>query len=136
MNGPTISYEPGAAESDRRVILDGLVAYGDDRTDSPRRDTAITLLLRDSGGVIVGGLLSRIVWQWLLIDGLWIHETLRAQGYGSRLLSEAEARAVALGCQDARLDTFDFEARNFYERHGYRVYAQLDGFPSGHTQYH
>ncbi len=118
MNGPTISYEPDAAESDRRVILDGLVAYGDDRTDLPRRDTPITLLLRDSGGVIVGGLLSRTVWQWLLIDGLWIHETLRAQGYGSRLLSEAEVRAVALGCQDARLDTFDFEARHFYERHG------------------
>lgn len=34
------------------------------------------------------------------------------------------------------LDTFDFEARAFYERPGYVVYAQLDKFPAGHVQLH
>jgi hypothetical protein len=44
--------------------------------------------------------------------------------------------AVSLGCTDALLGTFEFQARGFYERHGYRVYGRLDGFPTGHVHYH
>ena len=46
----------------------------------------------------------------------------------------AEAEAVAAGCTDAVLDTFSFQARGFYERHGYEVYATLEGYPPGHQQ--
>jgi hypothetical protein len=48
----------------------------------------------------------------------------------------AEHAAYDRGCRRARLDTFDFQARNFYERLGYVVYARLDGFPTGHEQLH
>jgi hypothetical protein len=34
------------------------------------------------------------------------------------------------------VDTFDFEARGFYERLGYRVYGELAGFPRGHSHLH
>jgi hypothetical protein len=49
-------------------------------------------------------------------------------------LSAAEAEAVAAGCTDAVLDTFSFQARGFYERHGYHVYATLEGYPPGYRQ--
>ena len=49
---------------------------------------------------------------------------------------QAERMAGERGCTRARLDTFDFQARAFYERFGYTVYAQLDDFPVGHMQCH
>jgi len=33
------------------------------------------------------------------------------------------------------LDEFDFQARPFYERHGYRVVGELAGFPNGHVRF-
>lgn len=49
---------------------------------------------------------------------------------------EAEAEAVRRGCHHALLDTFDFQARPFYERLGYRVWGELADFPAGHTWFY
>lgn len=46
-------------------------------------------------------------------------------GVGSRLLLEFEARCRALGCHKLRLETADYQARPFYERHGFVVAATL-----------
>ncbi len=75
------------------------------------------------------------MWGWLMLDGLWVDAALRGRRLGARLLGEAEALARRRGCRAAWLDTFDFQARPFYERQGYRVVAALDGFPPGHTHY-
>jgi GNAT superfamily N-acetyltransferase len=94
------------------------------------------LSVRDSSDAIIGGLYGMTMWSWLLIDGLWVAEAYRGHGFGSRLLTEAEAHAVQRGCRGAWLGTFDFQARAFYERHGYVVFAELDGFPPGHKHLH
>ncbi len=59
----------------------------------------------------------------------------RRHGLGSRLLAEAEAEALRRGCRMAWLDTFDFQARMFYERHGYTVFGELGGLPNGHCRH-
>jgi GNAT superfamily N-acetyltransferase len=102
----------------------------------PRRYAPLALTLRDGERRIAGGLLGATLWDWLLIEALWVDESARGRGYGRELLRAAETRAAAIGCGHASLGTFDFQARAFYEHHGYRVYAQLDGFPAGHTHYH
>jgi GNAT superfamily N-acetyltransferase len=108
-----------------------------DPADVPPRDhQAMCLSLRDAGGAIVGGLYGSTMWGWLMVDGLWVNESLRGQGHGSRLLAEAEAIALRRGCRGAWLGTFDFQARDFYERHGYTVFAELADFPAGHTHFH
>jgi GNAT superfamily N-acetyltransferase len=47
---------------------------------------------------------------------------------GKRLLEAAEKRALAQGCRQALVDTFDFQAPGFYERQGYELFGALDGF--------
>lgn len=94
------------------------------------------LSLRDSNNEIIGGLYGMTMWSWLMIDGLWVVQAYRGRGLGSQLLSEAEAHAVQRGCRGAWLGTFDFQARAFYERHGYVVFAALENFPPGHTHFH
>ena len=112
---------------------------GADPADVPPRQqdyAPLNLAVRDAGGAIVGGVYGLTMWSWLQIDGLWVADTHRGLGLGSRLLRDAEARAIRCGCRGCWLGTFDFQARDFYERHGYVVFAELDGFPPGHRHFH
>lgn len=96
----------------------------------------INLALKAADGSTVGGLYGATMWSWLMIDGLWVSPSLRGQGLGKTLVLAAESIAIAAGCHGSWLGTFDFQARAFYERLGYVVFAELPGFPLGHTHFH
>jgi hypothetical protein len=51
------------------------------------------------------------------------------------MLRMAEAEAVQRGCHGSWLDTFEFQARGFYERQGYECFATLPEFPKGYSRY-
>ena len=121
------------SDADTQTLYAGLLAT--DPAKQPRNYTPFSLAVRD-GDRLVAGLLAATVWTWLSIDVLWVSSELRNQHYGRRLVEEAEAIARIRGCRHARLDTFDFQARRFYEYLGYRVYAELPDFPEGHRQFH
>lgn len=107
-----------------------------DPPDVGRRDwQPIGLSIRSSDGAIVAGLYGATMWGWLMVDGLWVAEDLRGNGLGRRLMLAAEALAVERGCRGSWLGTFDFQARNFYERLGYTLFGELADFPKGHTHY-
>jgi len=84
---------------------------------------------------IVGGILGEIYWGWFYIDLLWVKEELRGCGHGNRLLTLAEDEARQRGAKNAYLDTFSFQAPDFYKQHGYRVFGELTNFPMGHQRY-
>jgi steroid delta-isomerase-like uncharacterized protein len=130
-----ITFEPEPVPGDRSIVIDGLRAFNTTRIgDYGRR--WIDLFVRDGSGNAVGGLLALTVWNWLYVDTVWLPESLRGRGLGSALLAEAESRAKALGCRASFLDTFDFQALPFYERHGYRVFGVQEDFPPGHRHYY
>lgn len=129
-----IKEEQSLEQSEMQRIYHGLVAT--DPINQPRNYQPLFLSLRDSDMHLIGGVLASIVWDWLAIDALWVENEFRGRGYGRQLLAKAEEIARSRGCTHSRLDTFDFQARDFYERVGYTVYAQLDGFPPGHVQFH
>ena len=108
-----------------------------DPTDVGTRDyRPIALALRSADGSLLGGLYGATMWKWLMVDGLWVAQQVRGRGLGRRVLLAAEATAIERGCRGSWLGTFDFQAREFYERLGYTVFAELPGFPPGHTHYH
>jgi len=108
-----------------------------DPDDVVARDyQSLCLALRGVDDVLQGGLYGATMWGWLLIDGLWVTTELRGRGFGTRLLDAAEAIAAARGCRGAWLGTFDFQAKAFYERRGYHLFAELPDFPAGHRHFH
>lgn len=129
-----LTSEPHPSEADVRTVRDGLLAFNVEHVGRDPQFASLSLFLRDRSGEVVGGLLGGWRWGWLYIDKLWVRDSHRKHGGGSRLLQAAEAEALAAGCTDAVLDTFSFQARGFYERHGYKAYATLEGYPPGHRQ--
>lgn len=125
----------GLTNEDEQTIYQGLVSFGEQYVPG-RNYRTVNLGIRDKSGELIAGLLGSTVWEWLQVNALWVNPNYRGRGYGSALLERAEDQARTLGCKKSRLDTFDFEARGFYERLGYDVYAELTGFPEGHTHYH
>jgi GNAT superfamily N-acetyltransferase len=84
---------------------------------------------------MVGGLFGATYWNWFYIDLLWVKDELRGHGYGHRLLTTSEDEARRRGAQNAYLDTFSFQAPDFYKQHGYQVFGVLPNFPEGHQRY-
>lgn len=97
----------------------------------PAAVTPLNLFVYDDAGEFAAGLSATTYWGWLDIDDLWIHENLRGQGRGARLMYQAEREAIRRGCQWAQLKTFHFQARGFYEKLGYRMVGELADYPPG-----
>jgi GNAT superfamily N-acetyltransferase len=74
--------------------------------------------------------------QWLNIHFLWVHESERGKDIGTRLLVEAEKKGKEAGCKRAYLNTFSFQARPFYEKHGYKVVYTQKNYPITNEKYH
>ena len=94
----------------------------------------ICFTLQTGDGEIAGGILGEIYWGWFYVDLLWVAEELRGKGHGRRLLTQAEEEARRRGAQNAYLDTFSFQAPEFYEKLGYEVFGTLPHYPEGHTR--
>ena len=99
------------------------------------QSTPLGLYLFDAEGTMCAGLAGYSQWHWLNVEFLWIAESLRYQGYGSKLMQQAEAIAQQRGCQYVKVETFDFQARGFYAKLGYQLVAQLNNLPPGFIKY-
>ena len=130
-----VSIEPEPASEVRGAVLAGLRAFNRQHAEPP--DFApITLAARNDAGLLIGGLTGETGWRWLHIALLWVDDAHRGTGIGAALLARAEAEAIARGCAHSYLDTFDFQARPFYERRGYTVFGVQEDFPPGHVRYY
>mgnify|MGYP001209482998 CR=1 FL=1 len=133
MDDMAVEITDAPAAADKEAVREGLIEFCD-RFLGPRDLTPIGVFVRGSQG-LRAGLVGETGRGVLKVALLWVAEELRGRGVGSRLLQAAEAEAVARGCRKALLDTYDFQARPFYERHGYRVFAEFDGFARGHKSF-
>jgi len=95
------------------------------------------VFLKDDNGNIVGGVQPVCFAKWVYITHLWICEQYRGKGFGRKLLLESETKAKELGCEISMLDTFSFQAPEFYEKYGYKMVAKIDDHPiEGVTKYY
>ncbi len=96
---------------------------------------ALRLAIFDQYGNIEAGLLGATGWQWLNIDIVFVDPARRNIGLGRAMVQRAIVMAQARGCIGVMLDTFDFQARGFYEKLGFVVFGELHDMPPGHRRY-
>jgi GNAT superfamily N-acetyltransferase len=116
------------------AILRGLVGHNHAHA-GPTNRRPLLIALKGANGAFVGGLAGHSAWGWLVVQDLWLPESLRGRGIGTALMVQAEAEAVARGCHGVWLDTFSFHAPRFYEKLGYAVFGELADCPPGKSRF-
>ena len=72
----------------------------------------------------------------MFISVLFVDELYRGKGLGTLLVKHLEEEAKSLGLKLIHLDTFDFQAKDFYLKLGYEIFGVLDYCPKGHKRYY
>jgi len=97
-------------------------------------DKKFIVIAHDEAGDYIGAISCNCYWDGLEIDTFWVKESHRGRKIGSMLLEKAETIGANNGAVIAFLKTFD--AKQFYEKHGYEIYGVLENRPIGTSLYH
>jgi GNAT superfamily N-acetyltransferase len=130
-----IAIDPNPDEAAAGIVGRGLRAFNEAHAGEGRYQR-LGVFLSAPDGEVAGGLVGATSWDWFYIELLWLPEGLRGRGFGRRLLALAENEARGRGAHHAFLDTFSFQAPDFYTRQGYEIFGELPDFPPGHRRYY
>ncbi|MEH7087201.1 GNAT family N-acetyltransferase [Neobacillus drentensis] len=123
---------------DSDYIRKKVIEYNLSKLPDEVKQTTINVshILRNDDKKIVGGITGRIFWHHLYIDYLWVDPSLRGRGYGKELINHIEKTARKNNCRLILLDSFSFQAPNFYQKLGFNVVGIVDDHPKGFKQYY
>ncbi len=127
-----------ASQEQAEWIDNQIVAFNKGHVPFAQDPTPIfkNYVVEDQGKVIAG--INAFIYHWkiLYIDVLFVAQDYRGQHLGQRLLSQVEEEAKAMGVTLSHLDTFDFQAKDFYLKQGYEVFGVLEDCPPGHQRFY
>ena len=89
------------------------------------------VIATDEHGKVCGGAIGRTWGQCCELLQLWVAAAHRSQKVGTRLMDAYEREAAARGCRLVYLDSFSFQAPEFYVQRGYVEALRTAGFPGG-----
>jgi GNAT superfamily N-acetyltransferase len=122
-------------EQDHLAILTPLRAYNVSRAGDSGAEQFALLVRDETSNEVLGGLYGKLFYRWMFIELLAVPEQVRGQGLGSRLMKLAEELALEKKCVGIWLDTFDFQAPEFYRSHGFSEFGTLSDYPPGHRRF-
>lgn len=117
-------------EDDLIVLDDGLGEFNKASADLGSV-VPLVVFAKDDVGKIHGGVIARTWGECCEIQVLWVDQDQRDQGIGTRLMSAAETEAISRGCRTVFLETFSFQAPDFYSRRGFQETHSIGGLPDG-----
>ena len=126
-------------KNDADYIVDKLVEYNKSQVPKTQEKDFVDIekkIVDEEGNIIAGYLAVMYCWKVIYLDALWVDERYRKSGLGSQLLKNLEKFAKAEECTLIHLDTFDFQAKDFYIKHGYDLFGTLEDCPEGHSRYY
>ncbi|MGY8769167.1 MAG: GNAT family N-acetyltransferase [Pirellulales bacterium] len=128
-----ITFNEDSSADDLQALQDSYQAFTEAQIGKDDR-REIAFFIKDGQGSVLGGVkgsYGNLGWLW--VDVLWVSEELRGKGYGAKLMTQIEEEAKKNGCTNVYLNSFSFQAAEFYKKIGYRVYGELKDFPVGHS---
>lgn len=127
-----------STQEDEISIDNKLVEFNQENVPFLQRNAYMNLsfIMKDKNNLVIGGINATLYcWNIMYVDVLYVEEFCRGKGYGKILLTKAEEKAKQNGGYMSHLDTFDWQAKEFYENIGYEVFGILDDCPRGHKRY-
>ncbi|MBB5181305.1 ribosomal protein S18 acetylase RimI-like enzyme [Planomicrobium koreense] len=96
----------------------------------------IGFVVRGSGGEILGGVTGTAYWGHMHIDFLWVDPQCRGQRIAEQLMRAIEQYSRERQYRLLVVDTFSFQAPEFYIKQGFREFGVLHDHPEGHSQHY
>ncbi|MBE5960681.1 MAG: GNAT family N-acetyltransferase [Lachnospiraceae bacterium] len=95
----------------------------------------VSIGIKKDGKLIAGLDGCMTAFKIFYVSTVFVEEAYRGLGYGTALMKEVEKRAVKLGANMIRLDTFDWQGKGFYERVGYEQVGFYENKEDGFSEY-
>ncbi|MBQ9545042.1 MAG: GNAT family N-acetyltransferase [Clostridia bacterium] len=90
----------------------------------------------EKGGKLIAGLdACMTAFKIMYVSTVFVDGDQRRRGYGKMLIREMEKRAKAMGANTVRLDTFDWQGKEFYEALGYEKVGQYENEQDGYSEF-
>ncbi|MEO0939344.1 MAG: N-acetyltransferase [Pseudomonadota bacterium] len=121
-----ITLHSPAPDALKTILHDNLTATGQSLPEEDLPD--FLFVITDQNGTLTAGCKGEIAFQTAHIAELWVHESLRGQGIGTKLLARADAHARAQGCTRIQIETRNPAAKRLYEAQGYHVFGELKNY--------
>jgi ribosomal protein S18 acetylase RimI-like enzyme len=129
-----INFTNHPSEDDIGIIHDGLERHAK-QTIGKTSFEPFGFLTHDTSGKLLGGCTGVLMYGVLYIKLLWVAEEARGNGLGRQLIEKAESFAKKNKCSYITVDTFDWQAKSFYEKLNYKVEHYYDGY-EGDTKFY
>ena len=100
-----------------------------------KMDGCIRIGVEDDGRLIAGLDACITAFRILYVSTVFVDETYRRKGIGARMIREMEKRALAMGVNTVRLDTFNWQGKAFYEALGYQCAGHYKNAEDGYSEY-
>ena len=100
-----------------------------------KMDGCIRIGVEDDGRLIAGLDACITAFRILYVSTVFVDEAYRRKGIGARMIREMEKRALAMGVNTVRLDTFNWQGKAFYEALGYQCAGHYENAEDGYSEY-
>lgn len=117
----------------RQKVVEHNMASLADQPKTPKEE--VGFIAYSDEGEIIGGITGTAYWGHMHIDFLWVAPEARGQRIAEQLMQQIEEHSRIRKYRLIVVDTFSFQAPDFYRKQGYKEYGVLEDHPKGHTRY-
>ena len=121
-------------EEQAEEIEERLSAF-DEKYITYKMDGSIRIGIEEDGKLIAGLDACITAFKILYVSTVFVDEAYRRKGFGAKLIREMEKRAAAMGVNTIRLDTFNWQGKDFYEAMGYKAAGHYENAEDGYSEY-
>ncbi|MCR5309516.1 MAG: GNAT family N-acetyltransferase [Bacilli bacterium] len=107
----------------------------DEKYITYKLDGEINIGIKKGNKLIAGLYASMTAFKILYVSTLFVDEEYRRQGLGTQLIKEMEKRALKMGANTIRLDTFSWQGKEFYEAMGYQIVGEYTNKDDNYSEY-
>ncbi|MFH0230543.1 GNAT family N-acetyltransferase [Vibrio diabolicus] len=116
-------------QTDLDSVRQGIRSYN--RMHLPEGEVhAVGCFAKDGNGNTMGGLTGEMFKNTVFVEFLWVDAENRTSGLGSQLMSMLEEKVKPHGVTHVYLDTYSFQALEFYLKLGFEKVGQYSGYPA------
>jgi GNAT superfamily N-acetyltransferase len=122
-----LTFEENPNQEDIQILIRGITDYAKQQRGFDPLDF-FAFFIRDEKNNIVAGCNGGTLYGGLHIDSLWVSDSIRNTGWGTKLVNAALMYGKEKNCNFATVNTMDWEALGFYQKLGFRVEFKRSGF--------